>query len=371
MIGNKFLTLKSKNSIKSKSNAFLISAAWFNKWKKSVGIDVSKPDDSIKLDSIDNRNLLLKDKLKPTLTEKYDFVLLSPPLWNILNEWYPGGPEIKVKIIDHPEKHTPVPILIELTFSVFYQNESVEIKAHKYEQVLDIKKRACEKFNVNPNNSRICDFWNHNILPPISDNSYIYNLHLVDTQELLLQVRNENGQFITRSRSRGRLASRTNSSMSIGIRPFGVFNATTKGLVGLSNLGNTCFFNSAVQSLSHTHLFASFFMNANWRENINHINHLSTDGQLSNSFAQLVNDIWTKDVKTLSLKRLLDTVVQFAPRFGDHMQHDAQELMMFLLDGLHEDLNRANKKEYIEGIEGDDASCQETAAEASWKRHKL
>lgn len=42
------------------------------------------------------------------------------------------------------------------------------------------------------------------------------------------------------------------------------------------------------------------------------------------------------------------SVGRFAPQFSGYQQQDAQELMAFLLDGLHEDLNRIHKKPYIE-----------------------
>ena len=38
----------------------------------------------------------------------------------------------------------------------------------------------------------------------------------------------------------------------------------------------------------------------------------------------------------------------FAPQFGGYAQQDSQELLAFLLDGLHEDLNRIKEKPYIE-----------------------
>lgn len=38
----------------------------------------------------------------------------------------------------------------------------------------------------------------------------------------------------------------------------------------------------------------------------------------------------------------------FASQFLGYQQHDSQELLSFLLDGLHEDLNRVKKKEYVE-----------------------
>ncbi len=41
-------------------------------------------------------------------------------------------------------------------------------------------------------------------------------------------------------------------------------------------------------------------------------------------------------------------LASFAPQFAGYSQQDSQELLAFLLDGLHEDLNRIRKKPYIE-----------------------
>lgn len=46
-------------------------------------------------------------------------------------------------------------------------------------------------------------------------------------------------------------------------------------------------------------------------------------------------------------------VGRFAPQFSGYQQQDCQELMAFLLDGLHEDLNRVKKKPYIEQSDAD------------------
>jgi ubiquitin C-terminal hydrolase len=40
-------------------------------------------------------------------------------------------------------------------------------------------------------------------------------------------------------------------------------------------------------------------------------------------------------------------VGKFKPEFSGYQQQDSQELMAFLLDGLHEDLNRIRSKPYI------------------------
>lgn len=60
-------------------------------------------------------------------------------------------------------------------------------------------------------------------------------------------------------------------------------------------------------------------------------------------------------------------VASKASQFTGYAQHDAQEFMAFLLDGLHEDLNRIQNKPYTETVDSDgrpdevNASCIITA----------
>jgi ubiquitin C-terminal hydrolase len=41
-------------------------------------------------------------------------------------------------------------------------------------------------------------------------------------------------------------------------------------------------------------------------------------------------------------------ISKFAPQFTGYQQQDSQELLAYMLDGLHEDLNRILKKPYIQ-----------------------
>ena len=55
-----------------------------------------------------------------------------------------------------------------------------------------------------------------------------------------------------------------------------------------------------------------------------------------------------------------DLVAKFgSTRFTDFEQHDAQEFLAFLLDGLHEDLNRVQEKSYVELKDSDDRADEE------------
>lgn len=51
-----------------------------------------------------------------------------------------------------------------------------------------------------------------------------------------------------------------------------------------------------------------------------------------------------------------------ASQFTGYAQHDAQEFMAFLLDGLHEDLNRIQNKPYTETVDSDGRPDEVSAA---------
>ena len=53
-------------------------------------------------------------------------------------------------------------------------------------------------------------------------------------------------------------------------------------------------------------------------------------------------------------------VGRFAPQFSGYQQQDSQELLAFLLDGLHEDLNRVKKKPYL-ALKDDEGRPDEVA----------
>lgn len=57
------------------------------------------------------------------------------------------------------------------------------------------------------------------------------------------------------------------------------------------------------------------------------------------------------------------TIAKYAPRFNGFQQQDSQELLAFLLDGLHEDLNRVHEKPYVELEDSDGRPDWEVAFE--------
>lgn len=62
-------------------------------------------------------------------------------------------------------------------------------------------------------------------------------------------------------------------------------------------------------------------------------------------------------------------LAKFAAQFSGWQQHDAQELTMFVLDGLHEDLNRVKVKEMVDKVESDGTVSNSEVARAAWEAH--
>ena len=122
------------------------------------------------------------------------------------------------------------------------------------------------------------------------------------------------------------------------------------GRCGLNNLGNTCFMNSGLQCLSNTKPLRDFFLSGQWKNQLNIDNPIGCGGVLAENYAALMKDLWAGGSSSVSPRDLKFTVSKFAPQFSGYMQHDSQELLAFLLDGLHEDLNRIRKKPYVEAL---------------------
>ncbi|KAF9038559.1 hypothetical protein BJ165DRAFT_1407705 [Panaeolus papilionaceus] len=112
------------------------------------------------------------------------------------------------------------------------------------------------------------------------------------------------------------------------------------GVSGLKNLGNTCYMNAPIQCLSATLPFARFFTEHRWRNAVNFKNPMGSQGRLTGAFAKLVHEMWGGDMPYLTPVDFRRSICHLNPQYNGSDQHDSQEFLSFLIDGIHEDLNR-------------------------------
>ncbi|KAI0042737.1 cysteine proteinase [Auriscalpium vulgare] len=147
------------------------------------------------------------------------------------------------------------------------------------------------------------------------------------------------------------------------------------GTSGLKNLGNTCYMNATIQCLSATVPFARFFTDGRWKSAVNMVNPLGTKGNLAFAFASILHEMWHEEMPYISPYPFRKSICLHAAQFGGSEQHDSQEFLSFLLDGLHEDLNRILQKPNNEVSTAREEELeklpQQIASEQEWKIYRM
>ena len=140
------------------------------------------------------------------------------------------------------------------------------------------------------------------------------------------------------------------------------------GKTGLINIGNTCYMNSALQCLSNCFQLTKYFLSNLYLNEINVENKLGSGGKVARAYKKLLNQLWKGEEEYIYPNKFRDIFIHYERKFSGFGQHDSNEFLIFLLDKLHEDLNRISHKQYIEIKEKEDEDENQIASRY-WKSH--
>ncbi|XP_072954131.1 ubiquitin carboxyl-terminal hydrolase 9-like isoform X1 [Typha angustifolia] len=422
------LMREAEDNVKDGDLYYLISYRWWTDWQKYVGLDKGEESCSESLlhipfrpGEIDNSKLVLdgtkvedEPDLQRNLQEGEDYTLVPQEVWRKLFEWYKGGPELPRRVISEGSisKNYIVevyPLCLQLVDE--RDNSQRIIRISKKASVGELYSMVCALLAVEKTKVHEVHIWDyffqtkHHKLTNFDQT--LEEAQLQMDQEILLEVQANklwSSDFGTSSAG-NELAlvplEPSTSSMTIAGGPtskdyssgFGSnflqgssFSSALRdvedsddnlnngvkvdgqGLTGLHNLGNTCFMNSAIQCLAHTPPLVEYFLQ-DYTEEINKENPLGMQGELALAFGELLRKLWSSGRTSIAPRSFKAKLARFAPQFSGYNQHDSQELLAFLLDGLHEDLNRVKNKPYIEAKDADGRPDEEFSDEC-WKNHK-
>jgi len=117
---------------------------------------------------------------------------------------------------------------------------------------------------------------------------------------------------------------------------------TLRGISGLANLGNTCFINSCIQILSHTHELNNLLDDSTIQLKLNKQNPF--DVLLLNEWDILRKLMWSQNC-TISPGRFIKQLQNISihkerEEFSNFSQNDSSEFFLFMIDCLHSALSR-------------------------------
>ncbi|NWX91968.1 UBP4 hydrolase, partial [Nothoprocta pentlandii] len=401
---------------------YLVDSRWFKQWKKYVGFDswdmfgVGEP--SLFPGPVDNSGLFSDPEtqsLKEHLIDELDYVLVPTEAWNKLVTWYgciDGQKPIVRKVVEYGlfVKHCKVEVyLLELKlcenndpdnvvschfskadtigntkrdeiglclFSVCYARKQ-QMKQTKNRCDGSLLSSLKEVTKVKGEIVLVCD-WSMCLGSCISSAAEVTvcedcfgegewlltKAYMFHWNRKPLWTPGLTAEYIVLSSSRG---------SGFTYNSYNCRDSTSlaqPGLCGLSNLGNTCFMNSALQCLSNTPPLTDYFLEDRYEAEINQDNPLGMRGEIAEAYAELIKQIWSGRQSHVAPRIFKTQVGRFAPQFSGYQQQDSQELLAFLLDGLHEDLNRVKKKPYLE-LKDANGRPDSVVAKEAWENHRL
>lgn len=135
--------------------------------------------------------------------------------------------------------------------------------------------------------------------------------------------------------------------------------AHNSGVCGLTNVGNTCYMNSALQCLSNLAAFRTQLLTLP-------ISHF-TQATITPAFIKLLSSMWSGQHSFAETRELKDQIGARVKRFAGYQQQDASEFIEVLLDHMSEEINLVSARCYRQREDSDSAIPTQQLSTIFWE----
>ena len=128
------------------------------------------------------------------------------------------------------------------------------------------------------------------------------------------------------------------------------FKIKTKGLVGLTNIGATCYMNATLQCFSNIPRLREHLLHKNIYNNL-YLN--KSNKILSYSLAEVLYNLWLNpNIKEYAPNNFKTIISKMNPLFQGIAANDAKDLILFILETIHQELNQKVPQIFSKKVDG-------------------
>ncbi|XP_034019663.1 putative ubiquitin carboxyl-terminal hydrolase 50 [Thalassophryne amazonica] len=110
------------------------------------------------------------------------------------------------------------------------------------------------------------------------------------------------------------------------------------GVCGLDNSGNSCYLNAVLQCLCATAPLVEHLLHQDTRKEL-----ARCKCEVAEMFVRLLETMWLGKSSSCSAVEARSVLCSVFPQFNNDSQQDAQEVLLLLLNALHDDLKKAER----------------------------
>ena len=179
---------------------------------------------------------------------------------------------------------------------------------------------------------------------------------------------NNNNKFIINAKlkpnpQQEKKPNKNRSASAPKIRASNIILMSKANANGLANIGATCYMNATLQCLAHIQRLTHYLLNSETKKKI------SSDKikyKLTSAYLTVLENLWqNKNIKYYSPNQFKDVISEMNSLFAGIQANDSKDLILFLLETMHNELNLENKN--INNINNQDNYLDDIQAQYNYE----